>query len=183
MAIHYEHCLLTLEEAIRYASKETILHIISEQADNRGGEPSPPGFTRYADGRLEPDIYSSAYENAYKSLLNYVLHSSYIVDAWRGKPKGSVMEMIQEGLKTQELQYETLYYVAKGLYKTIVDNKLHINYYFPDIASPESGSGYPDFIATGSSAQDSTLRALDISANRNYETVSIVEAAVYSATH
>ena len=183
MAIHYEHCLLTLEEAIRYATKETILHMITEQADNRGGEPSPPGFTRYADGRLEPDIYSSEYEKAYKSLENYVLHASYIVDAWRGKPKGSVMEMIQEGLKAQEFQYETLYYVAKGLYKTIVDNKLHINYYMPDVASPDSGSGYPDFIRTGSGSEESTLRALDISASRSYETMSIVDAAVYSATH
>lgn len=45
------------------------------------------------------------------------------------------------------------------------------------------GSGHHDFIRTGSGSEESTLRALDISSSRNYETMSIVDAAVYSATH
>jgi len=176
-----------IQDALRYATKDLLYHMITnmenEPPDNDGGNRAPKGFIRHADGHLSPDFDSSDYDRALACVKEYVLHASYVIDAWRGKPKGSAMEVINEAIKLHEYQYFALEYAAKGLMRTIEENGLLVNYYLPDPFSPESGSGYPDFHETGAGAAASTLRAIEISVDPNPQTMSIMDAAIYMATH
>ena len=157
-----EHHSSEIQNALRHATRETLFFMITEQEDCKGSEPSPPGLIRHSDGHLSPIYGSSDYEKALISLTQYVLHASYVIDAWRGKPKGTSMDVIYEGIKVQECQYEVLTYVAKGLAKTISENNLAFDYYIADPQRIESGSGYPDFYETGRGAAVSTLNALGV---------------------
>jgi hypothetical protein len=198
IGIHYN--VNQIQQAMRHATKEVLFYMITEAPDNEGNCPTPRGFVRHSDGHLSPDFDSSDYDRALESVKEYVLHASYIIDAWRGKPKGSAMEVINEAIKTSEYQYFALEYAAKALTKTIIDNNLYVGYYLPDRSSCESGSGYPDFERLGEGAFQSTKAAIDLGLGTYYheigegahqstlealragqspdlETVSIVEAA------
>lgn len=93
------------------------------------------------------------------------------------------MEIVNEAMKANEFQYFALEYVAKGFMKTIEENNLAFGYYLADARNVSSGSGYPDFAETGSGAAESALRAIELSTIPNPETMSIMETAVYMATH
>lgn len=177
MAIHYQCNNVTIQDALRSVSKDVLLYMITEQEDNHNNESAPRGFIRLNDGHLSPDFSTSDYLKALESLELYVLHASYVIDAWRGKPKGSAMEVIYEGMKVQEYQYEALAYVAKALANTIKVNGLLVDYHMPDPASPEWGNGDPDFNEVGWAAAASTLKALELSIESDPHTVSILEAA------
>lgn len=183
MAIHIHYNVDQIQQAMRHATKEALLYMITEAPDNDGNVPAPRGFIRHSDGHLTQDYSSSEYDKALESLKQYVLHASYIIDAWRGKPKGSAMEVIAEGLKAQEYQYEALAYLAKGLAKTIKSNGLVFEYYLSDPSNIQSGTGYPDFHETGWVSAESTMRAIELSTNPDEHTMSIVDAAIHMATH
>lgn len=183
MPISIEYPAEYIQQALRTATKDTLLYMITEAPDNDGNCPAPRGFIRYSDGHLSPDFSSSDYDRALECLKEYILHASYIIDAWRGKPKGSALEIVSEAIKCNEYQYFALEWIAKGFMKTIEENHLLVNYYVFDPSSPECGSGYPDFDRFGEGSYQSTLRAIEISIDPSPETKSVVEAAVYMATH
>lgn len=149
----------------------------SDDHEGSGGDLAPKGFVRHSDGHLSPNLGSSEYSMALESLTQYVLHASYTIDAWRGKPKGSTMEIIKEGVKAQEYQYEALAHIAKGLANTIKSNGLTFEYNVPDPLMPDYGNGDPDFNQLGWAAAESTLKAIEMTCDPNPNTVSLVEAA------
>jgi hypothetical protein len=142
MTIHYD--ATDIHQAMRDLSKDALHYIITKK-----------------DVPFHPEKGTREYDMALDAMENYILHASYVIDIWRGKPKGTTMQIIDECVQVQQYQYLAMYYTAVGLSKTIKVNNLVFEYYITDPERVFCGSGYPDFAQMGGGARASTQWAID----------------------
>jgi hypothetical protein len=144
MTIHYD--ATDIHQAMRDLSKDALHYMITQPRDKP----------------YHPEKGSKDYEMALEAMENYILHASYVIDLWRGKPKGTTMMIMTECIEVQNYQYLALYYTACGLANIIKTHGLVFEYYITDPEMAFCGSGYPDFRQTGEGARVSTQWAIDM---------------------
>ena len=134
-----------IQHAMRDLSKDALHYMITQPRDRD----------------YHPEKGTRDYQMALDAMENYILHASYIIDLWRGKPKGTTMLMLTECMEAQNYQYLALYYTACGLSNIIKTHGLVFEYYITDPEMAFCGNGYPDFHQIGEGAKASTQWAID----------------------